>query len=151
MGTYRSSDGGTTFSTQSTTPNILSSDAAATGTSGQAGHDLAIAVSPANANLLTIGGISQWRSTDGGVTWTILTYWYGTDPLNAGGTPGIAPYLHADVQYIEYLPGSSTTLFSSCDGGISRSTDHGVSWTYIANNLRIAQQTDVALSSMMPF
>ncbi len=147
LGTYRSSDGGTTFSTQSTTPNILSSSSDGSGTGGQAGHDLAIAVSPTDPNLLTIGGISQWRSTDGGVTWAILTFWYGTDPLTPGGSPGIAPYLHADVQAIEYLPGSSTTLFSTCDGGISRSTDHGVSWTYIANNLRVAQETDVALSS----
>lgn len=67
--------------------------------------------------------------------------------MNPGGTPGIAPYVHADIQSFEYLPGSSTTLFATCDGSISRTTDNGLTWTDISNDLQIAQQTDVALSS----
>ncbi|MBK9686443.1 MAG: hypothetical protein IPO65_01295 [Saprospiraceae bacterium] len=103
-------DSGATFATQSTSPNILSGDYPPAGNSGQAAHDLAIAVSPVNINLVTVGGVSSFRSTDGGVNWSIFTYWYGTDPMNPGGTPGIAPYVHADIQSFEYLPGSSTTL-----------------------------------------
>ncbi len=144
-GLYRSTNSGNSFTAQSTSPNILGGDVPAAGTSGQAGHDLAIAVSPTDVDMVTIGGISQWRSTNGGVNWNILTYWFGADPLNPGGNP-VAPYLHADVQSIQYMPGSSTTLFTSSDGGIYRSTDNGVSWTDISNNLRISQQTDVANS-----
>ena len=146
-GLYRSMDSGATFATQSTSPNILSGDYPPAGNSGQAAHDLAIAVSPVNINLVTVGGVSSFRSTDGGVNWSIFTYWYGTDPMNPGGTPGIAPYVHADIQSFEYLPGSSTTLFATCDGSISRTTDNGLTWTDISNDLQIAQQTDVALSS----
>lgn len=146
-GLYFSANSGGSFATKSTTPNILSADYPPSGTGGQAGHDLAIAISPIDIDLLTVGGISQYRSTDGGVTWNILTYWYGTDPLNPGGNPGIAPYLHADVQSLEYLPGSSNTMFATCDGSISRTTDNGLTWTDLSNDLQIAQQTDVALSS----
>jgi hypothetical protein len=147
QGLYYSGNSGTTFSTRSTSPNILNGDipAPVDKISGQATHDLAIAVSPTDVNMVTVGGISQYRSTDGGVNWTLLTYWYGSDPTNAGGNP-IAPYIHADVQSLQYAPGSSTTLYTSSDGGIYRSTDNGVSWTDISNNLRIAQQTDVANS-----
>jgi photosystem II stability/assembly factor-like uncharacterized protein len=146
-GLYFSSSSGVSFTTKSTTPNILNADYPSSGTGGQASHDLAIAVSPIDIDLITVGGISQFRSTDGGENWNILTFWYGTDPLNPGGTPGVAPYLHADVQSIEYLPGSSTTIFATCDGSISRSTDNGLTWSDISNDLQIAQQTDVALSS----
>lgn len=147
LGMYRSTDGGTTFSTRSTSPNILNSNVPPTDNSGQATHDLAIVVSPTNVDSIVIGGINQYRSVDGGATWSILTYWYGTDPSNAGGTPNIAPYLHADVQSISYYPGSSNVLYSTCDGGISRSFDNGLTWLDISNNLRIAQQTDVGLAS----
>lgn len=146
-GLYRSTDGGTTFSTRSTSPNILNSNVPPTDNKGQATHDLAIVVSPTNKDSLVVGGINQYRSTDGGATWTILTYWSGTDPLNPGGTPGIAPYLHADVQSICYYPGSSSILYTTCDGGISRSYDNGETWEDISNNLRIAQQTNVGIAA----
>jgi len=150
LGTYKSSDYGETFSTQSTTPNILSGDIPAPmgpDGSGQATHDLAIAVAPNDANKVTIGGISQYRSLDGGMTWNLLTYWYGIDPNYPGSGSGTAPYLHADVQSITYLPGSNTTIYSTCDGSVSRSADDGVTWTDISNNMRVAQQSDIALSS----
>ena len=145
-GLYKSVDSGSTFGTQSVSPNILNTDIPASGNGGQASHDLAIAVSHTNVDSLIIGGINQWRSTDGGVNWTLLTYWYGTDPMNPGGDP-IAPYVHADIQWVAYLPGDGKTIFAACDGGISRSTNDGVSWTYIANDIRVAQQTDVALAA----
>jgi hypothetical protein len=152
-GTYKSTDSGVSFTTQSTTPNILATDVPApmTGGGGQATHDLAITVSPTNADSLIIGGINQYRSSNGGIDWSLLTYWYGEDPAFPGsGTSGTAPYLHADVQSITYAPNSSNIIYSTCDGSVSRSMDNGMSWTDISNNLRIAQQTDIALSASDP-
>lgn len=156
LGTYRSEDSGLTFTERFTEPrkNFLNTDfpppLLTVNRKGQASHDLAIVVSPTNADSLIIGGINQYRSVDGGENWSIVTYWYGTDPLISGGTPDIAPYMHADVQSITYAPGSSTVLYSTCDGSVSRSLDSGLTWTDISNNLRIAQQTDIALSATDP-
>ncbi|MEK7257519.1 MAG: hypothetical protein AAB316_22380, partial [Bacteroidota bacterium] len=151
LGTYRSTDSGTMFSLQSSTPNILGYEKVNPGgNSGQAGHDLAIAVSPANANLVNIGGINAWQSTDGGVTWTCVAYWLGADPDYPGEGQGPPDYVHADVQDIQYLPGSSTTLFATADGGIYKSVNNGGNWTKLSSNLSVAQQTGVALSASSP-
>lgn len=147
LGLYRSVNSGTSFTLRSSSPNILNSDKDGIGPGGQATHDLAIAVSPANANQVTVGGISQWRSNDGGTNWSLLSYWLGNDVNYPGEGDAFPDYVHADVQSIEYMPGSSTTMFTTCDGGISKSTNNGVNWTDISNNLSVAQQTGVALSA----
>jgi len=147
LGTYRSDDSGTTFSLRSSTPNLLQADKNGVGTGGQATHDLAIAVAPDDADLVTVGGINQWQSTDGGVQWDLVSYWLGDDanyPTDGDGPPD---YVHADIQDIQYLPGSTTTMFATCDGGISKSTNGGQNWTDISVDLRIAQQTGIALSA----
>ncbi|MFD0835437.1 T9SS type A sorting domain-containing protein [Mariniflexile aquimaris] len=153
QGFYRSTDSGDSFTKQSTasTPNILHTDAAPTSASvgGQAFHDLAIAVSPTNANKVTIGGINQWQSTDGGVNWNRITYWLGYNPLYPSSHSEPEPYIHADIIYIDYMPGvgNETTLLTACDGGIYKSTDDGVNWTDITANIAISQQTSISLSA----
>jgi hypothetical protein len=151
-GFYQSVDSGDSFTKKSTatTPNILHTDAAPTAASvgGQAFHDLAIAVSPINKDKITIGGINQWQSIDGGVNWTRITYWLGVNPAYPGSNSQPEPYIHADIQYIAYLPGNNTTFFTSCDGGISKTTDDGVTWTDMTNNIAVGQQTNIALSSI---
>lgn len=153
-GCYRSTNSGSTFTEMSninsTSGNILHADAVppTSGTGwdgGQANHDLAIAISPTDADKITVGGINQWRSTNGGTTWSLFTWWLGIDPAYpAEGT--IVPYTHADIQDIQYLPGSSTTMFTTSDGGIYKTTDDGTSWTDLSNGLAIAQQTSIAVS-----
>lgn len=135
LGMYRSTDNGTTFTVRSTTPNILGylpdgSDL----TAGQAFYDLSIAVSPSNPDLVTTGGVNHWQSADGGSTWTNKSVW------NAG-------VIHADVHELNYLPGSSTTLFSCNDGGIFKSTDNGTNWTDLSHNIAIAQVVKLGLSA----
>lgn len=150
-GLYRSTNSGASFSTMSTTPNILHSDAVPPSSpkegwnGGQANHDLAIVVSPTDADKVTIGGINQWRSIDGGANWNLFTWWLGIDPAYPGEGK-IVPYTHADIQDIQYLPGSSTTMFTTSDGGIYKTTDDGISWTDISSGLSIAQQTSIAVS-----
>jgi photosystem II stability/assembly factor-like uncharacterized protein len=149
LGLYRSTNSGNSFTQQSSSPNILHASAAPGpgDTGGQAFHDLAIAVSPTDADFITVGGINIWQSTDAGVNWARKSYWLGYNAAYPGMEDEPEPYLHADVQYIEYLPGSSTTMFASCDGGISKSTNSGTDWSDITNNLTIGQQTNIALSA----
>ncbi|WP_405296644.1 T9SS type A sorting domain-containing protein [Algibacter sp. Ld11] len=152
-GFYRSTDSGVTYTKQSTasTPNILHASAApmASSVGGQADHDLAIAVSPKNEDLVTIGGINQWQTTDGGANWTRITYWLGT----RDGYPydpdymQPEPYIHADIIYIAYSPHDNTALYTACDGGIYKGISDGQStWENITANIAVGQQTNIALS-----
>jgi PKD repeat protein len=136
-GLMRSTNSGTSFTSQSTTPNILGFDNGADA-GGQGWYDLAIAVSPTNAEEVIIGGINHWRSTNGGSTWTMISHWYG----------GFSkPYVHADVHDIQFLPGSGTTILSANDGGFFKTTNSGSSWTDLSSNLAIAQQYRFSLST----
>jgi len=87
-----------------------------------------LSVSPANANTIYLGGINSWKSTDGGVNWTIINHWYGGDG---------APAVHADKHYMEYQ--DNNTFFEANDGGIYKTTDGGASWVDLTNSMVISQ------------
>lgn len=75
-------------------------------------HALAVTVSPYNPNMVWIGGLDVWRTTNGGDSWTKYTDWaemYGN---------GASDYVHADIHHVLYKPGSDTDLLIATDGGI---------------------------------
>ncbi len=125
-GLVRSTNSAATFSTMSTTPNILG------GTQGW--YDLSIAASPTNKDEVIVGGIDIWRSTNGGVNWTQRTFGYG------GG-----PYVHPDQHDAVYENG--TTIWLAHDGGVDRSTNSGSTWTSVNGNMNIAQPYFLGVSN----
>ncbi len=135
-GLYRSTDSGTTFSTQSTTPNLLGYDGNGGDTGGQGFYDLSIVVSPTDSNIVTTGGVNHWQSYDGGVNWTNTSVWDSGE-------------IHADVHELYYMPGSSSTMFSCNDGGIFKSTDNGNDWVDISGNMGIGQIVKLGLSPLV--
>ncbi len=128
-GIYRSTNSGTSFTLRSNTPNILGYSTTGNDNSSQAGYDLAIAVSPSNAEEVHTGGISCWKSTNGGTTLTYTSDWY--EPGAGAGN-----YTHADIHALEYVGG---TIYCGSDGGISRSTNAAADWVTIWNGLQILQ------------
>ncbi len=135
-GLYRSTNGGTTFSLMSSTPNILDWSTNGSGTGGQGWYDLAIDASPTNSNEIIAGGVNTWKSTNGGSTWVLNSHWFG-----GGGKP----LVHADLHVVKYYSG--TTCFLGTDGGISRSTNSGLNWTSINGNMNIAQMYKLGLAA----
>ena len=128
-GIYKSTDSGDTFEKvfDGATKNLLTWDAEGTGTNGQGSYDLAIAASPIDPNIVLVGGINTWRSTDGGYNWTLMTHW-----ANAG-----IQVVHADKHNLRFR--SNGDLWECNDGGLYVSFDHGAFWSDKSNGMAISQ------------
>ncbi|TAK62390.1 MAG: choice-of-anchor D domain-containing protein [Bacteroidetes bacterium] len=127
-GLYRTTNAGSSWSLQSSTPNILSWDG--TGNDGQGWYDLVLDVDPSNASVVYAGGVNMYKSTTNGASWTKITHWYS----GAG-----YPYIHADQHGMTFHPGNSSTLYVGNDGGLFKSTTGGSSWTDLSGGLAISQ------------
>ncbi|MBN2764134.1 MAG: T9SS type A sorting domain-containing protein [Bacteroidales bacterium] len=104
---------------------------------GQGWYDLALAVSPGNANEIYVGGVNIWRSSNGGTSWTLNSNWYHDDNYE---------YVHADHHALLFSP-HGEILFSGNDGGIYKTYDDGKNWTDISDGLGILQTYRFGLSA----
>jgi photosystem II stability/assembly factor-like uncharacterized protein len=134
---YKSTNSGVSYTQVNSSPNLLGWVVDGTDVGGQGWYDLALAVSPTDANLIYVGGVNLWKSTNGGTTFTNTGHWYG----DAG-----KPFIHADQHILEFQPNSSV-IFSGNDGGIRKSTNEGAAWTDLSNGLQITQFYRVSSSA----
>ncbi len=113
---YKSTNSGTSFTAQKTTasPYLTYYDNVST-SSSQGDYNFAIGVDRNNANTLYLAAHNNWKSTDGGVTWTMLTIWYQK--------------CHTDMHQIGTNPYNNNELYNINDGGVFLSTDGGNNWT----------------------
>ncbi len=138
-GLYRSLDAGLSFEMRSNSPNIMSWDCNG-GSGGQAWYDLDIAVDPMDANNVIAGGVNSFKSTDGGLNWTIRSHWYGGCGVQS---------VHADLHILEYNP-LNNRLYVGNDGGFYWTENGGVNWTEISNGLVISQAYKIGQSQTKP-
>lgn len=139
-GVYRSTNSGTSFSTMSTTPNLLGYALDGTTGGGQAWYDLAMTVDPTNADVIYIGGINIWKSTNGGTSFTISTHWIWP-PTSAG-------YSHADIHSLDFY---GTTLYSGSDGGIYTTSNGGTTWVNKTFGMQITQFYKIGGAPSAPY
>jgi Bacterial Ig domain/Secretion system C-terminal sorting domain/Bacterial pre-peptidase C-terminal domain len=125
-GLYLSTDGGTTFTSKSTTPNVLGWNAAGNDAGGQGWYDLSIAVDPSVKTTIYVGGVNVWKSTTSGATWACVAHWSGSG----------APYIHADNHDFTFV---GSTLYVGNDGGVFSSANGGSTWSDKSSNLANAQ------------
>lgn len=83
-------------------------------TRGQAFYDLMIEVDPNNDNILYVGGIDIFRSTNGASSWTQISKWSN----NPGLSTLPVPLVHADQHAMTFRPGNSNQAIFGTDGGI---------------------------------
>lgn len=107
-GIYRTSDGGANW-TACTLPVDADAGIGADLTRGQAWYDLTIAVDPNNENVIYVGGVDLFKSSDAGNTWQQIAHWYGGFGFQE---------VHADQHWILFHPFSSNTIYFGNDGGI---------------------------------
>lgn len=118
LGLYRTTDAGTTWTLQASTPNYLSS---------QGWYDNAVIVKPTNENHVIVGGLDCYASTTGGTSLVQKAAW-------ASSTPG--NFCHADIHRLEY---NGTVLYCCSDGGVYKSTNDGNNWTDLNQKLSTLQ------------
>jgi len=118
QGLYRSNDSGATFTKTQNTVDIMESN--------QAWFDLALEVSPTNANEVYVGCLNIWKSTNGGNSFTQLNRWYQNDPA----------YTHADIHTLKFF---GNRLFAGTDGGLYVTSNGGQTFTDHSAGLAIGQ------------
>jgi len=118
--------GAATWTRQNTGSNYLG---------GQGGYGNAVWADPINPNVVIVGGIALWFSSDGGSTLTQIS-------------SGLPPSPHNDHHAIVSQPGfdgaSNRVVFVATDGGIYKAQDIAVvtqtsGWTNLNNSLGITQ------------
>ena len=110
QGFFMSNNEGSSFTLMANTPNLFASFGTFQDfTSNQSSYNIAIAVSPLNDQVIYVGGLSCWKSVDGGVNWDQISSY---SSMGAGLT-----YLHPDIHALAFNP-LSMKLFCGNDGGV---------------------------------
>jgi Secretion system C-terminal sorting domain len=122
---YKSVDSGATFTFKGVT-NVDENQ--------QTWYNMALAVSPTNADEVYTGTINIWKSTNGG---TLL------EKLNSWSAPFSANYTHADIHQLKFY---GDRLVCGSDGGIYISDNQGANFTDLTTSAQIGQFYKVAVS-----
>ncbi|MDD3875606.1 MAG: T9SS type A sorting domain-containing protein [Bacteroidales bacterium] len=103
----------------------------------QGWYNNTIAVFPNNPNKVVLGGIDLW-TWELGEHWIQRTLWFleETNPY----------YIHADIHKIVFDPSDPNTFYVGSDGGVSRSSDGGMTFQTINKNLNTIQFYAIAAS-----
>ena len=137
---FKTTDGFTTVN-ETALPNDADTDIAANDfTRGQAFYDLLIKVDPNDENVVYVGGIDLFKSTDGGSSWNQLSHWYGGFGKQ---------YVHADHHGIAFA--SSTRMIFGNDGGVYFSNNSGFIITERNNNYNTVQFYTVGVAPTTTF
>ena len=128
QGLYKSQDSGETFNKTPESDDIF-------GGSKQAWFDMALTVSPNDANTIYVGVLDIWKSTDGGINFVQKNRWWN---------PGDPAYTHADIHFLRYF---NNKLYAGTDGGIYESSDEADSFTDLTETLNISQYYKISTSS----
>lgn len=126
-GVYRSTDAGSTWTQIGSKGQQF--DPMCSGSNCQGTYDLLFAVSPKNKDRIWLGGITTW-------TWTNNQWSQVNTTLDSPGNPY---YIHSDVHEMIFDPKNPNICWIGSDGGLFKSSDHGVTWTERNLNFRTIQ------------
>ena len=142
-GVYKTIDGGDTWTRSISAPDAPCSPQFTNFCQGY--YNNFIQVSPTDPALVFFGGVTMWKSSNGGLTWQ------QRDRLicvNCAVAPDCTMYVdHHDFGFDPHNP---TTMYSFNDGGVAKSTDNGDCWENINEGLITGQFFSVASGRVNP-
>lgn len=100
------------------------------GSNNQGWYDAYIVRNPSNPDEMLAGGISIWRTEDGGDSWS--------DVGRAYQNGGVHPDQHHAI-YVNSDAGGDPLLYAANDGGIAVSTDNGQTYEIYQDSLAVTQ------------
>ncbi len=118
VGLFRTTDGGTTWTSQATSPNYLGS---------QGWYDNAVTIHSTDPNIVIVGGLDLYVSTTGGTGLVQKSSWSTSNSQNM---------THADIHRLAY---NGTNLYCMSDGGIYKSTNNGNNWVDLNRDISTLQ------------
>lgn len=125
-GIYKSTNSGESFIKTSETRDIFGST--------QAWYDLALTVSSSNADIVYVGVLDIWKSTNGGNSFSKINSWSNYNSPT---------YTHADIHFLRFINGK---FFAGTDGGIYVSDNEGRNFTDLTKKIAISQFYKISIS-----
>jgi photosystem II stability/assembly factor-like uncharacterized protein len=92
-----------------------------------------IYVDPNDPNIVYVGGIDIFRTTNGGANWSNLSRGYQGGPV------------HVDQHAFAFDPSNPSTIVIGNDGGVYRSTNRGTTWSNLNGDLNTIQFYSIAV------
>ena len=137
-GIYISNDAGNSWQYNNPGVNILEGGDGM-GTGGQGNYDLGLVVDASDKDLVYVGGVNIWGSSDGALTFNPVSHW----------TLSYGPTLHGDIHFMQQQP-MTGNMFVCNDGGLYRTpymyihnwndANNGIPWPTVWTNLSSGMQ-----------
>ncbi|GAB5466396.1 MAG: hypothetical protein Kapaf2KO_18320 [Candidatus Kapaibacteriales bacterium] len=142
-GIYRSSDSGSSWEELPTNNRdyLVREADGIQRSSGQSWYNLSIDVNPNNYREVYVGGINIWKSENAGQSFSLDAFWT-FDFVNQG-----IDDVHADIHYLKFSP-SGNTIYAATDGGLSASSNGGITWDDVTGNINTMQFYDISVDRL---
>jgi hypothetical protein len=114
---------------------------------GQFGYNSYLHVDPSDANTIYVGTRDIYKSTNGGDSWNSLTKNF--TGANFSYTP-FSSNTHPDQHAFAFAPNNPNTIYAGNDGGISKSTDGGATFTSLNASLTLTQFVGISMHPTDP-
>ena len=127
QGLYKSSNAGKNWVKLQNVPTYMTSFSG----NGQGWYNNEVGVSPVDTNLIIAGGVTLWKSEDGGQNWV-------QKDVQVGGF-GQNGTTYVDQHEIAFSPHNPSSIWVANDGGLAKSEDKGNFWHKKNKDLITAQ------------
>ena len=116
---------------------------------GQLGYNTYLFADPRDALTLYLGSRDIYKSKDGGDTWTNMTWNFYDSGQGFTYAPG-GSKTHTDQHALAFSPADPNEFYAGNDGGVSKTTDGGMTFHSLNAGLTLSQFVGISLHPTNP-